>query len=169
MMCLLFVLCQIIGTQDDVFSICLVSDHWNTRWCVFYLSCVRSLEHKIMCFLFVLCQIIGTQDNVFSICLVSDHWNTRWCVCYLSCSRSLEHSYMEVLQELYLHFPYILSWLPPSAPLHQEWMVTEQINSHVIHFSSFPCAAVWVRFGWLLAIALGPQTPEHVRGKGCLG
>ncbi|KAK7113352.1 integrator complex subunit 1-like isoform X2 [Littorina saxatilis] len=46
-------------------------------------------------------------------------------------SREEERCYLELLQELYLHFPYILAWLPADGVLSADWMVSDQIHSQL--------------------------------------
>ncbi|XP_025095936.1 integrator complex subunit 1-like isoform X2 [Pomacea canaliculata] len=46
-------------------------------------------------------------------------------------TRSLEKAYQELFQELYLHFPYIISWLPPNNALTSEWLVSDKVHSQL--------------------------------------
>lgn len=68
--------------------------------------------------------------------------------------RPEEQCYLELLQELYLHFPYIMAWIPPAGPLSADWMVSEQIHSHL--------DTVTQRLLSVLGKA-GPGNPSHNR------
>ncbi|KAK7506750.1 hypothetical protein BaRGS_00002225 [Batillaria attramentaria] len=46
-------------------------------------------------------------------------------------SSDVERMYVALLQELYLHFPYILAWLPPNGPLSADWLISEQLHSQL--------------------------------------
>ena len=99
------------------------------------------------------------------------HWFVLllcWCVsdAWPAVDREEEQCYVELLQELYLHFPYILAWFPSTGPLSSDWMVSDNIHSQVTppcpliclsHFESFQ--PEWYRLYIIVQINHSDQKP----------